>query len=284
VTGAVAAAPVLLAAALLAVPVPPVAVLRLAAVLPRRTGPVRRRRLAFGPRQAAAAAAVTLFAAVGAGLTPAPAAAAALVAAASVRAIGRHTAGRLGSRERAAAIDAVAVLGAELRAGQQPVAALVAAQGAAPGPVAGVLHTAATAATLGGSAAAVLREAAGCTPAVAADLRRVAAGWQLAEITGASLATVVGRAERAARDRLAQHRRVAALLAGPRATAALLAGLPVLGLGLGTAMGGHPLAVLVHTTGGQLALLAGVLLELAGLGWTRRIVHAAERSERGGEQ
>src|SRR5205823_14584249 len=97
----------------------------------------------------------------------------------------------------------------------------------------------------------------------------------LSDTTGAPLAAVVEQAEGAARAQRKHHRQVAALLAGPRATAALLAGLPTVGLALGTAMGGRPLAVLLNTAAGQVALLAGVLLELAGLAWTSRIVRAA---------
>lgn len=74
---------------------------------------------------------------------------------------------------------------------------------------------------------------------------------------------------------LVVRRAVAAGLAGPRSSAALLAGLPVLGIGLGSAMGADPLNVLLHTPVGLVALCAGVVLDLAGLAWTQRLVRGA---------
>jgi tight adherence protein B len=86
---------------------------------------------------------------------------------------------------------------------------------------------------------------------------------------------VLEQADRAARAGRARRRQLAALLAAPRATAALLAGLPAVGLALGAAMGAGPVTVLLHDPAGQGALLVGVLLELAGLAWTGRIVRGA---------
>ncbi len=56
----------------------------------------------------------------------------------------------------------------------------------------------------------------------------------------------------------------------------MLAGLPALGLLLGTAMGADPLRVLLHTGAGLGCLVIGGLLEGAGLWWALRIVRAAE--------
>ena len=61
---------------------------------------------------------------------------------------------------------------------------------------------------------------------------------------------------------------VRAAVAGPRASALLLAGLPVLGLLMGAALGADPARVLLHTPAGAAALTAGVLLNLLGLVWT----------------
>jgi tight adherence protein B len=68
---------------------------------------------------------------------------------------------------------------------------------------------------------------------------------------------------------------VAAQLAGARSTAALLAVLPLLGIGLGAAMGARPLHVLLGTERGQVAMLVGAGLDALGLLWTARIVKAA---------
>ena len=172
-------------------------------------------------------------------------------------------------------IEAVGILASELRAGQTPERALTAAAQAASGAPAGVLAAAAATGRYGGAVPAALRESGDCSAAAVTALRRVAAGWQVSEAAGASLADVLDGVERATRAAQQQHRQLAALLAGPRTTAGLLAVLPVVGLALGSAMGAHPVTVLLHTAAGQAALLVGVLLDLAGVAWTARLVQAA---------
>jgi tight adherence protein B len=103
------------------------------------------------------------------------------------------------------------------------------------------------------------------------------AAWTLAEQAGAPLVAVV---ERVAADLDAaeeQRRAVAVALAGPRSSAAVLAGLPALGLLLGAAMGGRPLAFLAGSPAGVAVGLAGLLLDLVGLWWMRRILRWASR-------
>ncbi|WP_371103461.1 type II secretion system F family protein, partial [Streptomyces sp. PU_AKi4] len=78
---------------------------------------------------------------------------------------------------------------------------------------------------------------------------------------------------RAERDQRADLR---AQLAGARATAVLLAGLPVVGLALGAALGADPLHILLHTPSGLLCLAAGGVLEGLGLWWALRIMRGAE--------
>ncbi|HSV67072.1 MAG TPA: type II secretion system F family protein [Mycobacteriales bacterium] len=209
------------------------------------------------------------------GLGAAPALSAVAVVTVGVGMVMSSAARRRDGFEGSSVVEAVAVLAAELRAGQSQDRALAAAAQAVRGGPAAVLDAAAAVGRLGGSAAAVLRAADGCAQPAAGLLRRVAAGWQLSESAGASLSTVLDQAERAARDRQRHDHQLAALLAGPRATAVLLAALPVVGLALGVAMGAHPLAVLLGTAAGQGALVAGVLLEMAGLAWTERIVRSA---------
>jgi tight adherence protein B len=67
------------------------------------------------------------------------------------------------------------------------------------------------------------------------------------------------------------RRQVDAQLAGARATGRLLAGLPVLGLGLGVAIGGSPGDFLLHTPVGAICLSVAVALDIAGLAWMDRI-------------
>ena len=72
-----------------------------------------------------------------------------------------------------------------------------------------------------------------------------------------------------------QRRAVAVALSGPRASAAVLTGLPVLGLLMGTAMGARPWAFLLESPGGRVLAAAGVLFDVAGVCWMRRILRVA---------
>ena len=104
-----------------------------------------------------------------------------------------------------------------------------------------------------------------------AELERVRAAIRLSVRTGCPLAAVV----RALEDDLrARHRHVQDLrtaTAGPRASAVVLAGLPVLGLLMGSGIGARPWAVLTTTALGQVLLEGGVALEAAGIAWTGRL-------------
>jgi tight adherence protein B len=168
----------------------------------------------------------------------------------------------------------LSVLAAELRAGRPAAAALAAASGVATGPLADGLRSAAVAGDVGADpVAALLRAAPGS--AVGELVRGLAACWQVCASTGSSLATAVDRLAISLQAQEAQRRVVEAELAGPRATAALLAALPVAGVGLAAGLGARPLHVLLHTTAGLACLTAGLLLEALGLWWTSRLVAAA---------
>jgi tight adherence protein B len=79
------------------------------------------------------------------------------------------------------------------------------------------------------------------------------------------------------RARVRHRAELRAATAGPRASAAVLAGLPVLGLLMGSGVGADPWHVLTTTGTGQVLLVAGVALEAAGLVWSRRLVLRALR-------
>ncbi len=64
---------------------------------------------------------------------------------------------------------------------------------------------------------------------------------------------------------------------GPRATAAVLAGLPVAGIALGQLIGARPLAFLCGVGAGGWLLVIGVLLACAGLMWSDRIAERVLR-------
>ncbi|PYC68314.1 hypothetical protein C7C45_19320 [Micromonospora arborensis] len=97
------------------------------------------------------------------------------------------------------------------------------------------------------------------------------AAVRLADRTGAPLAELVERIEADARATDRGLAAAAAQAAGARATAWLLAALPIGGIGLGYAIGVDPVAVLLHSTvGGACAVLA-VALQVVGLLWAERL-------------
>ena len=227
------------------------------------------------PARWAGATAVGLIAAIAVG--PGCGVCAAVVLSVCGRAWADHRDSRTARQHDDALVEAIAVVAAEVRSGHAPAAALRAGGLAAGGGVVGAaLRDAASTSTLGGDAGVALAAAAGAGP-VGDGLGQVAAAWQVSARSGAALGVVLDRVERDLRSERARHRRLDAELAGPRATAALLAGLPVVGLGLGAAMGAHPARVLLQTVPGQVALATGAILDGLGVWWTARIVAAAGR-------
>ncbi|HET7140239.1 MAG TPA: hypothetical protein VFI36_08770 [Arthrobacter sp.] len=103
----------------------------------------------------------------------------------------------------------------------------------------------------------------------------LAACFDIAEASGCPLADVLARfaAQLEVEDDAEAARQTA--LAGPQATVSLLTWLPLMGLGLGMALGVDPLAILIGTPLGLGALAAGVGLTIAGRVWSARLVHAA---------
>jgi tight adherence protein B len=88
---------------------------------------------------------------------------------------------------------------------------------------------------------------------------------------GLAIATLMraGRSDIAERQRFSA--RVSAGMAGARATAVILAGLPVLGVLLGQLIGARPLSFLLGGHAGGALLVIGSLLACAGLAWSDRI-------------
>lgn len=175
--------------------------------------------------------------------------------------------------ERARAVEACSALAGELRAGRSPADALDAAAELGTGPFAVALRTAAGAVRLGGDPAPSLRATPDC--AVPEVLRALAACWTVCAGSGGGLATAVERLEEGLRAEQAQRRAVDAELAGPRATAGLLAVLPAGGLLLAAGLGADPLSVLLTTPFGLLCLTVGLGLDALGVWWTGRLVASA---------
>ena len=100
---------------------------------------------------------------------------------------------------------------------------------------------------------------------------RLAVCWRLAAEHGLAMSTLMRAAQRDIVERQRFTARVEAGLAGARATAAILAGLPVLGVLLGQLIGARPLAFLLGGGIGGALLVLGVLLICLGLAWSERI-------------
>ena len=179
--------------------------------------------------------------------------------------------GRAAAQERAGAAQACRVLAAELAAGRTPAEALAASAEPARGASAEALRAAAAAARLGGDVPAALLERVDRS-AVAPVLRALAACWEVCARSGSGLAAAVQRLEEGLRADQALRRTVDAELAGPRATALLLAVLPGAGLLMAAGLGADPVHVLLRTPAGAACLGAGLLLDALGLLWTQRLV------------
>ncbi len=211
-----------------------------------------------------AAAAVAMLAPVGA------AAACGVVA---VTFAARRRSRRARARRAAESVALQAALGVlvgELRVGAHPVVAFEAAAAETDEVVAGALRAVAATARLGADVVTGLRSVA-THSAVPSYWERLSVCWSLAQSQGLSIVALVRAAERdiVERERFASS--VAAGMAGARATAAILAGLPVLGVGLGHLIGADPVGFLFSGGIGGWLLLSGVSLACAGLWWSDRI-------------
>jgi tight adherence protein B len=162
----------------------------------------------------------------------------------------RYRSARRTSEAIARALDATATLAADLRAGAAPAGALQAAMPAiSPGP---------------GVGAAELERLG----------RQVSTALAVSAATGAPLADLLDRLAADAWARTRVRQAASAQAAGATATAWLLAALPLAGIGVGYGMGADPLRVLLHTRTGAACALLALLLQVAGLAWSRRLAPA----------
>ncbi len=185
----------------------------------------------------------------------------------------RRSRDRRRATESADLLRALAVMIAELSVGAPPAHACTSAArelGArSDSAVARGLATMAGRAELGGD---VVPDADGIDTTSAVSWQRIGVAWQMADRHGLPMVELLEsvRADLLARRQFADRTRAG--LAGPRATAAVLAGLPAVGVALGELIGAHPLGILLGTRAGGALLVVGTALALAGLAWSDRIV------------
>ncbi|MDZ4266388.1 MAG: type II secretion system F family protein [Mycobacterium sp.] len=224
----------------------------------------RRRRLPGVPCAVAACVASSLLLP----WTAAAALALLLATLAARRRVGRRLHARAG--EASALEGALDVLVGELRVGAHPVAAIGVAARESDGPTARSLGVVAARALLGADVGAGLRaEAARST--TPGHWERLAVCWELAQTHGLAIATLMQAAQRDIVERERFHGRVEAGMAGARATAAILAGLPLLGVLLGQSIGAETLDFLLSEGAGGWLLVVGIGLICCGLLWSDRI-------------
>ena len=208
--------------------------------------------LAVTSLRVAALALVGLGVLVGAGL---------LVRRRRARRAARQVSGRV--------LESCELLAAELASGQPPGRSLGRAALTWP-----ALRPAADADELGGDVPEALRRLAALPGA--GDLRLLAAAWAVSSTSGQGLADSVRRCAEGLRDSQRAQRVVEGELASARATARLVAALPLLALLMGTGAGGSPLAFLFGQPLGLGCLAGGLLFGFAGLWWIEVIAGDAE--------
>jgi tight adherence protein B len=176
--------------------------------------------------------------------------------------------------ESTALQGALEVLVGELRVGAHPVAAFDVAATEVDGPVAESLRAVAARARLGADVAAGLHSVS-ASSALPAHWERLAVCWRLAQVHGLSIAPLMQTAQRDIVERERFSARVDAGMTGARTTAVLLAGLPLLGVGLGELIGAQPLSFLLSRGTGSWLLVIGVTLVCVGMLWSDRITARA---------
>jgi tight adherence protein B len=175
------------------------------------------------------------------------------------------------SRELETAID---VLVGELRVGAHPAAAFAVAAQETAGPVAGACRAVAARARLGADVAAGLRGT-GETSVLQPHWERLAVCWQLAADHGLAMSALMHTAQRDIVERQRFSGQVRSAMAGARATAAILASLPVLSVVMGQLIGARPMAFLLGGGLGGCLLVVGLTLVCGGLLWSDRITDKA---------
>ena len=115
------------------------------------------------------------------------------------------------------------------------------------------------------------------TPSAVPAWALLAAAWTVALESGAPLAEALDRVADSLRALADADRQVDLAIAGPIATARIVAALPLLGIGMGLLIGADPLGVLFGTVPGAVGGARGAVLLTIGIRWNGRLVAAARR-------
>ncbi|MTD59641.1 type II secretion system F family protein [Amycolatopsis pithecellobii] len=156
--------------------------------------------------------------------------------------------------------EALGTTVAELRGGASSAAAAEAAAADAPRDVAVVMNALASSARFGVE-----------PPKLTGPRGQLTTAWNLSRRHGLPLADLLDAVRR---DIVGSSRHLAradASMAGPRASAVVLASLPAVGVLLGEAVGAKPLHILSGTAAGHTLLMLGCAFVLAGVAWTSRL-------------
>ncbi|MEI2732972.1 MAG: type II secretion system F family protein [Dermatophilaceae bacterium] len=177
---------------------------------------------------------------------------------------------RLAESAVLAVLDALA---AALRVGLTPDTALRHLADVDHGPVGRLAWELLAAGRAGGQCWRNIAGAAG-----APEVLVVAQAWELSHVAGVRLADAVDLAARLLRQGRARRDRREVALAGPRATIAVLTVLPLLGPGVGMAVGIDPFDLYAGTGLARVSTGAGLVMLISGRLWAAALVRRSMRA------
>ena len=194
----------------------------------------------------------------------------AALAAAAIKQYNEHAHTRARCAAGRELAEALRTLVAELRAGAHPAAAAESAASEVGQDTACVLRTVAATVRLGGEPETI-HPPRGAALSGIDPVGQIGRCWALAQRHGLPFADVLEALRKDVEGRARLAANAHADMAGPRASAIVLAVLPAAGLALGEAMGAGPLHILATTSAGRLLLGAGCVLLACGLLFSARL-------------
>lgn len=193
-----------------------------------------------------------------------------IAAGASMTMLGRAKRRGRADAERRAVARATQVLAGLLRVGAIPATALATVAAEQP-----VLADADALQQVGGDVVAALRR--GSRIEGREGLADLAAAWEVAARTGASLCDSIDAVASELARREESERTVRVELAAARMAGRVLAVLPLVGLLIGYALGGDPVGFLVSGVAGEVCLVVAAALTASGLLWLDALAEKAMR-------